>query len=251
MDSISLAAIVQGITECIPVSSSAHLVLLQKFSGFSGNIYDMSIGTTIATMIVFRRYIIQLIRESFCTWEAFCTIASAMTLAMLPTAVVGLLSYNKTNPVGKIINSINDNDTAIYLCTLLSCIILYISDKTSDTRENLHRHPIHTLLVGIAQCCAIIPGVSRLGITFSIARLLGYKRMESVRFSFVMAIPVHFAASLLHTKHIDSSFAYCNFIAMISALGTFSALSYIVHKLTATPFVIYRLMFLTITVCSV
>lgn len=247
MDSISLAAIVQGITECMPISSSAHLVLLQHFYSFHQNIHDMSIGTTIATMFVFRRYIMQLAIEAFSSLASFYTIASVMTLAIAPISIIGIISC--LNP--DIVTFFQSHNLVIYAGSFLSCIFLYISDRTAEQIHDIHRNHRHALLVGLVQCFAIIPGVSRLGITLSMARILGYGRMESMRFAFVMAIPVHIAASLLHSHSIDHVFVYCNFIAMISSLCTFFVLSRICDRLTATPFVIYRLCILLLTILFV
>ena len=195
---VILLAIVQGLTEFLPVSSSGHLVLVQHFlHAFEGDVaLDVILhgGTLLAVLMVYRREIRRLLRFD----AAAVQYIVALVVGTLPAIAVGLLLKDQieamfTDPRG----------TAVAL--IVTGLILL---STRFARNEMRRvpgdwHPVppalpKALMIGGAQAVAIIPGISRSGSTIAASLWLGLPRDEAARFRFLLAVPAIFGALLLH-----------------------------------------------------
>lgn len=187
---------VQGITEFLPISSTAHLNIFSKAFNFPcyGRAIDvfLNFGTLLAIMIFFRRDVWQLIigmidftrRKKSSERDYFILII----LASFPAIIVG--------GIAELIFDIEPNSTLLMAINLiLFGIILYVCDNCSEKNSNISR--IHAFFVGCAQALAIIPGVSRLGGCLSVARYLKYSRWCAFRFSMILSMPAVAGACFL------------------------------------------------------
>lgn len=199
-----ILALVQGITEFLPISSSGHLILIPALTGWAdqGLMMDvaMHVGTLAAVLIYFRNETKGL------------TLAFAATVGVAPArrAIEGTL-YSKllwalvigTIPmviVGGLIVATGANDhmrtpEVIATTSIIFGLLLYIADKKGPTEKSLDRMAIKpALLIGVAQIFALIPGSSRAGVTMMAARYLGFTRTEAARFSMLLSIPAIIAS---------------------------------------------------------
>ncbi|MDX5360920.1 MAG: undecaprenyl-diphosphate phosphatase [Alphaproteobacteria bacterium] len=254
MEFIQLAvlAIVQGITEFLPISSSAHLILVPVLFGWKdqGLLIDVAlhVGTLAAVMVYFRKETGTLIRGGFDVVLLRRTDAARLALmvvvATVPVMVAGLLFKD-------MIGSDFRAPLLIAATTIVFGVALWVADRKADRAERLFAGITwrDAVLVGLAQALALIPGVSRSGITMTAALLLGYSRPEAARFALVLAIPTTFAAGALATLdlvqsgdatlQLDAVIAAA--LAFVSALAAIWAMMLWLREATFTPFVIYRL----------
>jgi undecaprenyl-diphosphatase len=198
---------VQGLAEVLPISSSAHLILIPRLLGWpeSGLTFDVAlhVGTLIALLLYFRRDVLELV-VAFCSGLAkrsFDTPASRLPLfivaATIPAAVAG---KTLEHPIEEIFRS---NPLLISVFLIVFGLVLAFADTTGPKRWKLDRMTLRAaLLIGLAQCLALLPGVSRSGITITAALLLGYNREASARFSFLLSLPVVAGAALLKGVHL-------------------------------------------------
>lgn len=203
-----ILGVVQGLTEFLPVSSSAHLALTQKWLGIdpsSGTVllFDLltHIGTLFAMALVFgttvQRYLVRLLAETRTDWKggrAAWRFLWLGVLAMIPTGVIGLAfqdlfedSFNRPRQIG------------VELCA--TGVLLGITARLARGRIGWRRLAAwHGLVVGLAQALAILPGVSRSGATICTATYCGIRRRWAADFSFLIAVPAILGATVLKLK---------------------------------------------------
>ncbi len=197
----------QGLTEVLPISSSAHLILVPKLLGWaeSGLTFDVALhlGTFIALALYFWRDIFDLIYNFIgsLSGKGFQTPGNRLPwyiiIATIPAAIVGK-SFEE--PIEEIFRH-----SPTIICTVLMAfaLLLAFADTTGAKRWKLDRITLKSAtLVGLAQCLALIPGVSRSGITITAALLLGFNRETSARFSFLLSLPIVFGAAVLKVGHL-------------------------------------------------
>lgn len=180
---VFILGVVQGLTEFLPVSSSAHLVILQSFfPRFSqpGVLFDafLHLGTLFAIIFYFRNEIFRL-KISYIVF---------LILGTLPAVVVGILFSD-------FIESFFSNLKLVGFALLLTAIFNFYSDKFSSGGKGLDRR--NSIFIGLFQALAIIPGVSRSGSTIFAGILSGVSKDESARFSFLLSVPAVLGANLL------------------------------------------------------
>jgi undecaprenyl-diphosphatase len=183
-----ILGIVQGLAEFLPVSSSGHLVLLQKIFGIEEGVivFDVALhlGTLIPVFIVFRKDIAAIIRKPFSRLTAL------LAVALAPTALVGLLFgdfFEDAYLSGKILG----------LCFILTGLILWWSENVKSRQKNAKTASLlDSAIVGTAQGIAILPGISRSGATVSSSLLCGFSREFALTFSFLVSIPTILGAAL-------------------------------------------------------
>lgn len=190
---IIVLAIVQGLTEFLPVSSSGHLVLVPAFAGWTdqGLLFDVAVhmGSLAAVCLYFRADIAGLLRGALQvagghTGGAEARLALAIALGTVPASIAGLAFAGW----------IEDNlrAPAVVVVTLsLFGILMALADRYG--RRDRHLGDIglkDALLIGIAQALALVPGTSRSGVTITAGRLLGFARHDAARFSFLLSAPV-------------------------------------------------------------
>ncbi len=185
-----ILGIVQGLTEFLPVSSSGHLELVKEI--FGAEIKDsmtmtvvLHFATALSTCVIFRNEIVQIIKGlfQFKNNEEF-QFSLKIIVSMIPAAIVGL-KYDD------LIETFFEGKILLVGCMLiLTGILLFVADKAKQTNKSLTLG--NSLIIGIAQMIAILPGISRSGATISTSVLLGIDREKAARFSFLMVVPLIF-----------------------------------------------------------
>ncbi len=251
IQSIILGA-VQGITEFFPISSTAHLALLPWFfswkdQGLPFNV-ALHVGSLIAIIFYFWRDWILIGRD-------FLKSVAGRSFEGRPSGKIGMFLLIATVP-GALSGFLFEEQAAGFLRHPLSIaftlsafgLLLYISDRFSRRDKSVEDMNLtDCIIIGLAQALAIIPGVSRSGITITGAMFRGFKRDESARFSFLLAAPLIAGAGIFESRHLSySDVVSVPFIAgfIASAVFAFLAIKYLlrfVRKSSYTLFVIYRL----------
>jgi undecaprenyl-diphosphatase len=234
-------------TEFLPVSSSAHLILVPKIIGWNdqGLLFDIALhfGTLLAVLIYFRDDLAQMIEDLLRNRSDNIMQSDVMILiiATIPVVIVGGL-FNEW-----IENNLRSSNV-IATTSIIFGLILLASDKFSSSRNNLTLRI--GLLIGLAQVLALIPGVSRSGITITMGLFMGLGRVKSARFSFLLAIPVILGASALQIYESYSiDFSSINYVLLLTGLSVSFLFAYFtihwflafVTKVGMFPFVIYRI----------
>ncbi len=247
-----LVAVIQGLTEFLPVSSSGHLILLPNLTGLEdqGQAIDVAVhvGTLGAVVLYFwadvkkaASGIPRLLRFQIDgpePWLALCLVA-----ATIPVIVAGLII--KVTGLEDMLRS-----TALIGWTmLLFGLVLYWADqKGAETRVAEEWTLKHAVIMGLWQALALIPGTSRSGITISASRLLGYAREDAARLAMLMSIPTIFATGVLLGSEVawTANAQVARDGAIAAAFAFFSALLALVfmmrllRSVSFTPYVIYR-----------
>ena len=191
-----ILGILQGITEFLPVSSSGHLVIGQKLLGINvpGNAFEviLHIGTLMSILVVFWPDIHRLLGDI----KDYNTRIYIFTLLLgtTPAIIVGLLSKDQ-------IASMFDNTHTVALAFIVTGIILISSKWFLNKKSNLTL--VKGFNIGLAQALAIIPGISRSGVTICTGLMMGLSTKEAARFSFLLAIPAISGAGILTAMDID------------------------------------------------
>lgn len=249
---IIILAIIQGITEFLPISSSAHLLLPEVFLGWEaqGLAFDVAVhmGSLLAVMIYFRNDIMAMtidwVSKGFTRQQTpNSRLAWWVILATLPAIAFGAVFKN-------VIEVYLRTGEVIAFTTIAFGLLLWYADrKVSLTHEVTHIGWRHALTIGFSQVLALIPGTSRSGITMTTGLLLGYTREAAARFSFLLSIPVILGAGLLSTLDlleepylVDwAALGYGVLFSFVSAYACISLFLTWINRIGMTPFVIYRL----------
>ena len=236
---IVILSLIQGISEFLPISSSAHLVVVSTLYEFKSSslLIDVSLhfGSLLAIIFFFRKELINL-RNNL-------KLLSLMFFGSVPLIIVGYILY-KT----ELIYALRDI-RIIAWSTLIFGIILYFADKCRFDKKISSNLNLKTILyIGLFQILALIPGVSRAGITITAARFLKFNRFDSSKISFLLAIPALTGASVLSLKDIVNQsleFSYLVFIAItLSFLSSYFTVKFFleyINKFSLNIFVIYRI----------
>ena len=250
---VVVLAIVQGLSEFLPVSSSGHLVLVPSVFGWSdqGLAFDVAVhfGSLAAVLIYFRRDIVMLLRGStqvlggkLASFEA--RFACALAIGTIPAAVAGLLLADWIAE--------NLRSPSVIVVTLSGyAVLMLLADCFGKKNRDLGDIRIRdAVLVGLAQALALVPGTSRSGVTITAAMALGYERTEAARFSFLLAVPVILLAtayeiSVLLRSDMVVAWDQLGLGALISAIVAYLSIEFFmrfVRRVGLLPFVIYRLL---------
>jgi undecaprenyl-diphosphatase len=193
-----LLGVVQGLTEFLPVSSSAHLILARAFFGFDGDKFGMAfdvachVGTLIAVLIYFRRDIMRMVAalpRLFDRADPDARLIWLIVVGTIPAIVAGLLFKHQIED--------HMRTPAIAAAMLaIGGILLVLAERTgSKTRAEGSLTLAEALLIGCAQAVALVPGVSRSGATITVALFIGLRRADAARFIFLLAIPAILGAA--------------------------------------------------------
>jgi undecaprenyl-diphosphatase len=195
-----LLGAVQGLTEFLPVSSSGHLVLFQKILGISAPVlfFDTLLhgGTLIAVLVVLRKEVWSILRRPFQPLTAY------LILGTLPAVALALL-FNDT--IEAAFESGSFLGFAFLLTSLFLALAEILSKRTALPRQQGEMNWLDSLLIGIFQAVAIVPGVSRSGSTLSASLGRGLDRDFAARFSFLLSIPAILGALVLQIKDLAGS----------------------------------------------
>ena len=236
---IVILSLIQGVSEFLPISSSAHLIVVSTLYEFKSSslLIDVSLhlGSLLAIIFFFRKELIDLKNNQ--------KLLTLMIVGSIPLIVVGYILY-KTG----LIYLLRDLQIIAW-ATLIFGIILYFADKNKSDKEISSSLNLKLILyIGLFQILALIPGVSRAGITITAARILKFSRYDSSKISFLLAIPALVGASALGLKDIINQSFELNYIAFIGIVLSF-LFSYFtiklfleyINKFSLTVFVIYRI----------
>lgn len=263
LDQILLLSLIQGVTEFLPISSSGHLVLIPTLCGWKdqGLMMDVAahMGTLGSVLLYFHKDVITLFKGSFSLLKGKLNkntqLLLNLVIATIPVVLIGLF-FDKV--VGDSFRSV----TVIAWMGIIFGIIMYIADKYGNLVETVADTTAkRALYFGLAQCVALVNGVSRSGACLTIGRFMNYKRTDAARFAFLMSIPTLTAAGSLKGYQLVKSgdFSMLKDAAMImgfSFVFGFCAIAFMMRwlrKSTLTPFVIYRILlgiFLLVSVYS-
>lgn len=187
-----IIGLIQGLTEFIPVSSAAHLIILEQVLGFGqgGLAFDvmLHLGTLLALMVYFRRDLWGFARALFWGGEKW-RLLWYVVVATVPAAVIGFFAYD-------IVSGMLRSLWVIVVMLLLLAAVMFMADRRRGRRELSSITLTDAAIIGFAQALALIPGTSRSGSTIVAGSLLGFNNAEAARFSFYMAIPVLLGANL-------------------------------------------------------
>lgn len=254
---VGFLAFIQGITEFLPISSSAHLILPSLLLGWTdqGLSFDVAVhlGTLLAVVVYFYRDLLRL----GLAWlgslrgraSADARLAWMLIVATLPAALAGLL-------LNDLVENFARSALVIGLASIVFGLALQHADARGRSRSTAVRPNLQSLswrqvlMVGLAQALALIPGTSRSGVTMTAALYCGLSREDAARFSFLLAIPIIFASGVLRALDTESGVQIIDwggqvFAMVISALVALACIHYFLRFITRTgflPFVIYRVL---------
>ncbi|MGI2096208.1 undecaprenyl-diphosphate phosphatase [Shewanella glacialipiscicola] len=249
---VIILALIQGLTEFLPISSSAHLILPAQLLGWEdqGLSFDVAVntGSLFAVVIYFRHELWTM----FNAWIASIfkgkqsedsKLAWWIILATLPAVFFGFLAKDY-------IATHLRNTEVIAVTTVLFGLLLWWADRMSRRDLTVYQTGWRkALLIGFAQALALIPGTSRSGATMTAALMLGLSRDAAARFSFLMSVPVSLGAAILVGKDLVKSELPIDYQALtlgtlVSFVAAYACIHYflkIISRMGMTPFVIYRL----------
>lgn len=245
-------AVVQGLTEFLPVSSSGHLVLVPSIFGWTdqGLAFDVAVhfGSLVAVCIFFRFDIAALLRgaRAIITGNVKADDARMVRylgLATVPAALTGLLFASWI--------AINLRDPLVVVVTLSGYgIVMALADQFAPKERNITDIRLRdALIIGLAQALALIPGTSRSGVTITAGRFLGIARQDAARFSFLLSVPVILLATIyeaviLVTGDIQVAWDNLALAGLISAIVAYLSIEFFMRVISVIgllPFAIYRL----------
>lgn len=249
---ITVLAVLQGLTEFLPISSSAHLILLPKLEGWAdqGLAFDVSVhvGTLSAVIWYFRDELRGMVRDWFRSVAQRQTVgdsrlAWAVLFGTIPVGLAGLAFKD-------VIETTLRSPLVIAWATIIFGLLLWLSDAVG--RRMRSEHTINwkdVLVIGVAQAIALIPGTSRSGITMTAGLFQGLSREGAARFSFLLSIPVIILAGSLNAFDLVRDPAPVDWQALglgavlsgISAYLCIHLFLKILERIGMLPFVIYRL----------
>lgn len=250
---IFMVAVLQGVTEFLPISSSGHLILLPALTGMAdqGQAIDVAVhvGTLLAVMLFFRADVGPALAAlpRLLTGRADtpgARLALLLLVATLPVILCGLLL--KLTGLNDALRSI----TVIAWATILFGLLLWWSDQRGRHEKTAESWTIReAVTLGLWQAIALIPGTSRSGITITGARFLGYHRHDAARISMLMSIPTIMASGALLGLEVamDTNTALLRdgaiaaLFAFVAALLALSIMMRLLRSVSFTPYVIYRI----------
>lgn len=246
-------ALLQGLTEFLPISSSAHLILMPRLLGWAdqGLAFDVAVhvGTLVAVLTYFRADVLRL----FTAWLRSCAtrrvdsdarLAWFVLLGTVPVVVFGLLLHD-------FIETVLRSPLVIAVATIGFGVLLWVADYYGrQLRNEMSLRLTDIIFIGLAQALALIPGTSRSGITMTAGLALGLSRTAAARFSFLLSIPVIAMAGVYETgKLVQQSapvdWGAISLGAVVSAVSAWLCIHFflqLIERIGMWPFVAYRLL---------
>jgi undecaprenyl-diphosphatase len=182
--------IIQGLTEFLPVSSSGHLELTKAILG-DNSVPEESLAftvvlhfaTALSTLVIFRKEVFQIFKGLFqFKWNEEAQFSVKIIISMFPAAFVGLFFEEE------IASLFGGQIMLVGFMLFVTALLLLLADRAKDTTKNVSF--LNSLIIGVSQAIAILPGISRSGATISTSVLLGIDRTRAARFSFLMVVPL-------------------------------------------------------------
>lgn len=248
-----IVAIVQGITEFLPISSSGHLILLPNVTGSADQGLAIDVAVHVGTLFAVVLYFWKDVRSALHGTLRLATgradtpgsfLALCLIIATIPAVIIGFVI--KISGLDEAFRSV----AVIGWTTLIFGLVLWWADRTGKTDHTDKDWTIrHALLMGLAQCIALIPGTSRSGITITAARRLGYDRAGAATLSMLMSIPVILASGAVLSLDVigQANWALARDAAIAASFAFLAALAALVlmfrllRSVSFTPYVVYRI----------
>ena len=248
-----LVALIQGITEFLPISSSGHLILLPNLTGLTdqGQVIDVAVhvGTLGAVVLYFWSDVQRAIKGLPNVLrgkieDPNASLALCLILATIPVVIAGLIL--KLTGFDNTLRSM----TVVGWATLVFGLVLYWADRTGSDRKTADQWTLRdAVIMGFWQVLALIPGTSRSGITITAARQLGFARQDAARLAMLMSIPTILASGVLLGAEVALSMdaaaakdaAIGAAFAFVAALGALHFMMRLLRSVSFTPYVIYRI----------
>lgn len=236
---IIILSAIQGVSEFLPISSSAHLIIVSTLYEFhsSSILIDISLhlGSLLAIIFYFKKELFNLKENQ--------RIISLIFFGSIPIVLIGYILYTTG-----LINLLRDIKIIAWT-TLVFAIVLYLADQSRLDKKISSDLNIKTILIiGIFQVLSLVPGVSRAGITITAARILKYSRVDASKISFLLSIPALAGASFLSLKDLSIqtiNFNYLIFIAItLSFFFSYITVKYFlifINKFSMNLFILYRI----------
>lgn len=253
---VAVLGVVQGLTELLPISSTAHMRVVPALLGWQDPGSAFSAAMQLAALAAVVSYfwsdvrvlasgsLTALVKRDFSNW--YFRFVIWIGLATLPIAICGLLLSKYLNACNSPLRSL---DVIAYACLAMSLLLCLAELMAKHQRVLNQLHLRDALLVGLAQVGALIPGVSRSGSTLTAALFIGLKRDEAARFSFLLGLPAIFLAGAkemweLYHIHLPLDgwliLGVGLLIASLSAFAAIWSLMHILERFSSWPFIIYR-----------
>ncbi len=237
---ILILSAVQGISEFLPISSSAHLILISNFYDFSSSSLFIDIGLHLGSLFA----IIYYFKKDLLNLRNNQKLLILILIGSIPLIIFGYIIYST-----EIVNLLR-NIEIIAWTTLFFGLILFLSDKRDNNQNISTNLNIKTILfIGLFQILALVPGVSRAGITLTTARFLKFNRVDASKIAFLLSIPALTGASVLGLKDAIQQSVELNYLLLIaitfSFIFSFITVKYFikyVSNFSLTIFVIYRVL---------
>ena len=236
---VFILSVVQGVSEFLPISSSAHLIITEQLFGFKNSslLIDVSLHLGSLTAIIF------FFRKDLLNLKDNKKLLILILIGSLPVIIAGFILYQTG-----IIHYLR-NIKIIAWTTLIFAILLFIADKNNFDKKISNDLNLKSILyIGLFQILSLIPGVSRAGITITAARFLKFDRVDSSKISFLLSIPALGGASFLNLKDIIKEPIEINYLIVLAIASSFF-FSYItvkffliyINKFSMNAFVVYRI----------
>lgn len=248
--------IVQGLTEFLPISSSGHLIITQELLGIKqpGMVFEIfaHLGTLVAVFIVFRgeiggmisalpAFFIKSYRNESLEQKESIRMIGLVIIASIPTAIIGFMFKPLFESLFESVKS------AGYGLIVTGIILWLVERKKSGQKGVLKIKPLEAVLVGIAQGCAIAPGISRSGSTIAACLFAGINRETAAKYSFILSIPTILGAAIFDVKDFIAfgsmvswgQLSVVTISAAISGLFAIKILTEVLRKGSLKPFSVY------------
>ncbi|RJE73661.1 undecaprenyl-diphosphatase [Pseudoalteromonas sp. MSK9-3] len=251
---IIVLALVQGLTEFLPISSSAHLILPSQLLGWQdqGTAFDVAVhvGTLVAVIIYFRKEVGEILNAWFKSFGQQGQTEDSqlgwwILLATIPSLIIGYLCKD-------LVEVYSRNAYIIATTTIVFGLLLWYADVKAKQIKTLYQlNWVSALLIGLSQVVAMLfPGTSRSGITMTVGLLMGLNKQSAARFSFLMSIPVIAAAGSYYIFKLASSDEIIDWNAiLLGSVLSFVSAYFCIHfflkvieRMGMMPFVVYRLL---------
>lgn len=251
IEQIIVLAVIQGVTEFLPISSSGHLILVPALTGWrdQGLITDVMVhmGSLLAVVAYFWRDVLRLAGGALELLRGRMTndgrIALLILLGTIPSVLFGL--YLKRTGLGAEIRG----PLIVAINAIVFGVLMYVADRYGRQMRAMEQMTLPAVIVvGVAQAMALIPGTSRSGATMTAARAMGFTRLESARFSFLLGLPAIAGAGLLVLgdavsagETISRDSLLTGALTFFTALASIAFLMAVIRRYSLTMFVVYRI----------
>ncbi len=246
-----IIAVVQGVTEFLPISSSGHLILIPYFTQMpdQGPLIDVAVhlGSLLAIILYFWREVLGLARGGLATVGVGSDPEQRRLLWWIVVGTIPAIAFGLFLKQGGWLDSFRST-TLVAVNLIVYGILLGVADWLGPRRKRYEDMSLKdAVIVGLAQALALIPGTSRSGVTMTAARFLGYERIEAARFSFLLSIPAIAGAGTLAVLDLAEASAAMQWDALIagaltflSAFATMAFLMRFLRHASMLVFVLYR-----------